>query len=154
MSRALWHLRKCVRTAMYWSIGCYTLMADRSRLACPRIWNPSGQSHCFEWEGPCCLLPKNINMLRCKHALFYHMNGHYHRVSWGNAKGYLWGRLKFLKALQHKTLHANLTRRQDSGHPDATKHQSKLRRRKQKVVGAGGGELEIVGPGKVTAWCN
>lgn len=82
------------------------------------------------------------------------MNCHYHRVSWGNAKGHLWGGLTFLKGLQHKTLHANLTRRQDSGHPDATKPQSKLRRRKQKVEGAGGGESEIVGPGKVTAWCN
>lgn len=67
-------------------------------------------------------------------------------------KGYLWGGLKFLKGLQHKTLHANLTRRQDSGHPDATKHQSKLRIRKQEVVGAGGGELEIAEPGKVTTW--
>lgn len=37
------------------------------------------------------------------------------------------------------------------GHPEGTKHHSKLRR-KQKGVGAGGRELETVGPGKVTAW--
>lgn len=38
--------------------------------------------------------------------------------------------------------------------PRGTKHHSELRRREQEVVGAGGLDLERVGPGRATAWCS